>query len=112
MSISNSSAAYYTPRYGQAGLLDTGNELISVYSLVPWAACNKMDERLKFVARLLEGEKMVALCREHQISRKTGYKIWLTSFMQYDPGYFDHETCRLEPLENPFGAKVLPMSQV
>jgi putative transposase len=39
-------------------------------------------------------------------------KIWLVSFMQYDLGYFDHETCRLEPIENPFAAKVLPMSPV
>src|SRR6202049_1728719 len=38
--------------------------------------------------------------------------IWLVSFMSYDLGYFDHETCRLEPLENPFGPKVLPMSPV
>ncbi len=37
-------------------------------------------------------------------------KIWLVSFMRYDLGYFDHETCRLESAENPFGAKVLPMS--
>jgi putative transposase len=36
--------------------------------------------------------------------------IWLVTFMDYDLGYFDHETCRLEPLENPFGPKVLPMS--
>jgi putative transposase len=35
-----------------------------------------MDERLRFVARLLEGEKMAGLCREFQISRKTGYKIF------------------------------------
>jgi putative transposase len=34
-----------------------------------------MDERLKFVARLLDGEKMAGLCREFGISRKTGYKI-------------------------------------
>ena len=34
-----------------------------------------MDERLKFVARLLDGEKMAVLCREFDISRKTGYKI-------------------------------------
>jgi putative transposase len=39
-------------------------------------------------------------------------KIWLVSFMQYDLGFFDHETCRLECAENPFGAKVLPMSPV
>jgi len=38
--------------------------------------------------------------------------IWLVSFMQYDLGYFDHETCRLEPIEDPFGARVLPMSPV
>jgi len=35
-----------------------------------------MDERIRFVARLLEGEKMAGLCREFDISRKTGYKIY------------------------------------
>jgi transposase InsO family protein len=35
-----------------------------------------MDERLKFVARLLDGEKMALVCREFGISRKTGYKIF------------------------------------
>ncbi len=35
-----------------------------------------MDERLKFVARLLDGEKMAVLCREFDIARKTGYKIF------------------------------------
>jgi putative transposase len=38
--------------------------------------------------------------------------IWLVSFMDYDLGYFDLETRVLEPLENPFGPKVLPMFQV
>jgi transposase-like protein len=35
-----------------------------------------MDERIKFVARLLGGENMSAVCREFGISRKTGYKIF------------------------------------
>jgi transposase len=35
-----------------------------------------MDERLRFIARLLEGEKMAPLCREFGISRVTGYKIY------------------------------------
>jgi putative transposase len=35
--------------------------------------------------------------------------IRLVSFMDYDLGYFDLETRVLEPLENPFGPKVLPM---
>jgi len=38
--------------------------------------------------------------------------IWLVSFMDYDLGYFDLETRVLEPLENPFGPKVLPMLSV
>jgi putative transposase len=37
-------------------------------------------------------------------------RIWLVTFMQYDLGYFDDETCRLEPIDNPFASKVLPMS--
>jgi len=43
---------------------------------MPWQECSKVDERLKFVARLLEGEKMAVLCREFDISRKTGHKIF------------------------------------
>jgi putative transposase len=41
--------------------------------------------------------------------REVSDRIWLVTFMHYDLGYFDDETCRLEPLENPFGPKVLPM---
>jgi putative transposase len=40
---------------------------------------------------------------------QVGDRIWLGTFMQYDLSYFDDETCRLEPIENPFGAKVLPI---
>jgi hypothetical protein len=36
--------------------------------------------------------------------------LWLATFMHYDLGYFDDETCRLEPITNPFGPKLLPMS--
>lgn len=34
-----------------------------------------MDERLKFIDRLLDGEKMAAVCRDFNVSRKTGYKV-------------------------------------
>jgi transposase len=51
---------------------------------MPWKECKPMDERLRFVARLLEGEKMSRVCREFGISRPTGYKI----FNRYkDSGY-------------------------
>jgi hypothetical protein len=36
--------------------------------------------------------------------------IWLVSFMDYDVGYVDLEEKTLQPLENPFEPKVLPMS--
>ena len=43
---------------------------------MPWKDGTKMDERLRFVARRLEGEAMSDLCREFGISRKTGHKIF------------------------------------
>ena len=43
---------------------------------MPWQECSKVEERMKFVARLLDGEKMAVLCREFDISRKTGHKIF------------------------------------
>jgi transposase InsO family protein len=43
---------------------------------MPWDECSVMEERLGFVARLLDGEAMSDVCREFGISRKTGYKIF------------------------------------
>ena len=43
---------------------------------MPWMECKVMDQKLKFIARLIEGEKMAPLCREFGITRPTGYKIW------------------------------------
>ena len=40
-----------------------------------WKASSVMEERLRFVARLLDGEAMTDVCREFGVSRKTGYKI-------------------------------------
>jgi len=40
---------------------------------------------------------------------QVGEHVWLVTFMQYDLGYFDDETCRLEPIDYPFGSRVLPM---
>jgi len=54
---------------------------IGIYSpcrrcIMPWKETSVMDERMKFIGRLLSGEKMAPLCREFGISRVTGYKIW------------------------------------
>jgi transposase len=43
---------------------------------MPWKECSVMDERLRFVARLLDGEAMSKVCRAFGISRKTSYKIF------------------------------------
>jgi putative transposase len=42
--------------------------------------------------------------------KEVSESIWLVTFMDYDLGFFDHETCRLESAHNPFQTKVLPMS--
>ena len=36
--------------------------------------------------------------------------IWLVSFMHYDLGYIDLEQKTLQPLDNPFGPRLSPMS--
>ena len=50
-----------------------------------------MEERLRFVGQLLDGEAMTEVCREFGISRKTGY-----------------EQKTLQPLDNPFGTRLSP----
>src|SRR3954465_8360728 len=42
---------------------------------MPWKASSVMEERLRFVARLLDGEAMTDVCRDFGVSRKTGYKL-------------------------------------
>ena len=44
--------------------------------LMPWRECSVMDERVRFIGHLLDGEGMSELCRKFGISRKTGYKIF------------------------------------
>src|SRR5262245_44103168 len=56
---------------------------------MPWKERSVMDERMRFVIRLKDGETMASLCREFGISRKTGYKI----FERY-------ERCGLEGLSD------------
>src|SRR5262245_61963462 len=55
---------------------------------MPWQECNPMDERLKFIARLLDGQKMAELCREFGISGKAGLQD-PQSLQQLRPGRAD-----------------------
>ena len=42
--------------------------------------------------------------------KEAGGGIWLVSFRHYDLGYFNLEQKTLQPLDNPFGARLSPMS--
>jgi hypothetical protein len=44
--------------------------------------------------------------------REVSEKIWLVSFMNYDLGFFDSESGRVECAPNPFDVKVSPMCPV
>lgn len=54
---------------------------------MPWKECSAVEERLRFVARIIEGEAMTEVCREFGISRKTGYKIF-NRYKTDGPGAF------------------------
>ena len=56
---------------------------------MPWRSCCLMNERLKFVSRLLSGERMAELCREFGISRKTGYKFLRRYESDGEKGLYD-----------------------
>lgn len=43
---------------------------------MPWKECSVMEERIRFVGRLLDGEAMSDVCRAFGISRKTGHKLY------------------------------------
>jgi transposase len=43
---------------------------------MPWKERSLVEERMRFVLRLKDGESMASLCREFGISRVTGYKIF------------------------------------
>jgi putative transposase len=78
------------------------------YPLHDWAATVTTCGRICFRRRKINLSQVFA---GQQVGvRQVDEHLWLVTFMHYDLGYFDDETCRLEPIENPFGSKVLPMS--
>ncbi|MCM2504462.1 hypothetical protein NDN16_12345 [Aureimonas altamirensis] len=67
---------------------------------MPWKQYSVMDERVRFVGRLLDDEGMSDVCRAFGI----------VSFMNYDLGYIDLEQKTLQTIDNPFGTRLSPMS--
>jgi len=66
--------------------------------------------RVTNCGRICMGKMKVNLSRVfagHDVGvKEVNDKMWLVSFMDYDLGYFDEETCRIEPIENPFTINV------
>src|SRR2546423_14488141 len=48
---------------------------------MPWNEVDVEEQRMRFVMRVVNGERMSALCREFGISRPTGY-VWLRRYQQ------------------------------
>lgn len=94
-------------RYAPSARLYQGLEELE-YPAHDWAAVVTRCGRICYQRRKINLSQVFA-------GQKVGVKqtddhIWLVTFMDYDLGYFDDETCRLEPIDNPFGPKLLPMS--
>jgi len=71
--------------------------------------CHPADFLIRCLHRICLNHKKInvsTVLADHTLGiNEVNEGIWLASFMHYHLGY-----CRLEPLENPFGPKVLPMS--
>jgi hypothetical protein len=85
---------------------------------MPWKERSVMEERLRFVARLLEGEEMSQLCRESRHRGKTGYEVldryqehgWRPCLTVRGGRCAMPTSCRgLQPTANPLGPGVLPV---
>ena len=61
-----------------------------------------LRDRHKNLSQVFGGQKVGV--------KQTAEHVWLISFVEYDLGYFDDETCGLEPIEDPFGPRLSPVS--
>jgi len=60
------------------------------------------------VFRIIPSRLFIAgFCRTGCRHQRDSRRYLAGQFMEYDLGYFDLETRMLEPLENPFGPKVM-----
>jgi putative transposase len=78
------------------------------YPLHDWTVTVSNCGRICFKSRKVNLSQVFA--GQNVGVKQVSDRVWLVTFMQYDLGYFDDETWRLEPIANPFGPKVLPMS--
>lgn len=75
---------------------------------MPWRETCVMDERTKFIGRVLAGDKIAPLCKEFGISRVTGHKIW-NRYQKYGSlGLYDRSRApNKHPNQTPFEVEQL-----
>ena len=68
--------------------------------------------QLSFVlaVKRVDRSDLLRSCRPRGLIKEVDEGIWIVSFMHYDLGYIDLEQKTLQPLDNPFGPRLLPMS--
>jgi putative transposase len=76
------------------------------YPFLDWTAIVTTCGRI--CCEKARGQSLYGVCWPEVGVSQVGEHIWLVSFMDYD--LVDDKTCRLEPIENPYWRKVLPMS--
>lgn len=91
--------------------------------------CSRADRGLPEAVDPFDGGILVAACgarvhasrddqrpdrarRSEAGNKGSNHGIRPASFMDPDPGSVDDETCRLDPVQKPFGARLSPMSKV
>ena len=75
---------------------------------MPWKETSVMDERMRFIGRLLSGEKMAQLCKEFGISRVTGHKLWNRYKQDGSRGIYDRSRApHKHPNQVPFEVEQL-----
>ena len=68
------------------------------------------DEGHRELIATRAGNALIVLAGQKLGIKEVDEGIWLVSFMHYDLGYFDLEQKTLQPLDNPFGTRLSPMS--
>ena len=76
---------------------------VPVYPLHDWMATVTNGGRVYFKNRKVNLRQ--AFAGQNVGVKQVSDRVWLVTFMQYGLGYFDDETCRLEPIDNPAARK-------
>ncbi len=76
------------------------------------AGCDVGPRERRYPRDLLRINVSTVLAGQHLEIKQVDDGVWIVSFMSYDLGFIDLEQKTLQPLDNPFGPRLSPMSVV